>query len=222
MRRRPTSSHRFSTGFDEALEGPKRPDAPRATPRASWVDLAGFCGGLAVVGVFGWNATDLVWSLWLSSLVVGLASIWWSILSARTDHFAAPAVAAGKVVGLAFFTVHFGGFHFVHSQFLAMFFPLAGHNGIHGSFGPFSGYGQVFANYWIWILPALIAERSRFAARAEGIAGLQPMGIGVYANVVRMHLLIFFFAAVHTVGIDNFFVYAVVYAAYFWPRKAAQ
>jgi hypothetical protein len=36
---------------------------------------------------------------------------------------------------------------------------------------------------------------------------------------VRMHLLIFFFAFMHFIHLENFFVYAVVYAVYFFPWK---
>ena len=40
-----------------------------------------------------------------------------------------------------------------------------------------------------------------------------------YRNVVRLHLLIFFFAAAHFAKLDNFLVYAVVYAVYFFPWR---
>ncbi len=40
-----------------------------------------------------------------------------------------------------------------------------------------------------------------------------------YRNVIRMHLLIFFFAFVHSVGLESFAVYAVVYAVYFFPWR---
>jgi len=38
-----------------------------------------------------------------------------------------------------------------------------------------------------------------------------------YINVMRMHLLIFFFAFAHFLKLDSFFVYAVVYFVYFFP-----
>ena len=45
--------------------------------RRSWSsalpDLVAFLVGLAIVWVRGWSTTDLIWSLWLSSLVVGYA-----------------------------------------------------------------------------------------------------------------------------------------------------
>lgn len=41
-----------------------------------------------------------------------------------------------------------------------------------------------------------------------------------YVNVIRMHLLIFFFAFSHAVKLDHFLIYAVVYGVYFFPWAA--
>jgi hypothetical protein len=40
-----------------------------------------------------------------------------------------------------------------------------------------------------------------------------------YINVIRMHLLIFFFAACYALKVESFLVYTVVYAVYFFPWK---
>ena len=40
-----------------------------------------------------------------------------------------------------------------------------------------------------------------------------------YRSVARMHMLIFFFFIAHFARLDNFVVYAVVYAAYFFPWR---
>jgi hypothetical protein len=40
---------------------------------------------------------------------------------------------------------------------------------------------------------------------------------GPYKNVIRMHLLIFFFAFCHFMKVESFLVYAVVYSVYFFP-----
>jgi hypothetical protein len=40
-----------------------------------------------------------------------------------------------------------------------------------------------------------------------------------YKNVVRLHLLIFFFAFAHFAHLESFVVYAVVYAVYFFPWR---
>src|SRR5919199_4804965 len=46
---------------------------------SAWPDALAFAGGLAMAWRGRWTTTDLVWSLWLSSLVVGYAMIVWTI-----------------------------------------------------------------------------------------------------------------------------------------------
>lgn len=226
----------------------------------AWPDALAFGGGLAVAWFADWETTDLVWSLWLSSLVIGYAMIAWSIFrpvffvgSKAWEHRAEipgkmvlPAAGGGAVylVGglfmLAFFTVHFGGFHYVHSAFLSSFFPMEP-GAPKVAPGP-SLYWEVFQRYW-WFLPAAaIAERKAFrltpppapepedtSVTAEAIAKRKarnakknPFGdgmMGPYKNVVRLHLLIFFFAFAHFAKLESFLIYAVVYAVYFFPWR---
>jgi len=91
--------------------------------------------------------------------------------------------------------------------------------------------------YGLFLIPALITERKNIFApflniwrerkkgesleidRAAG-KGKDPMRsamIKPYANVIRMHLLIFFFAGAKFFNLDSFMVYAVVYFVYFFP-----
>jgi hypothetical protein len=56
---------------------------------------------------------------------------------------------------------------------------------------------------------------SSFASSAKSGGGLAEP----YRNVMRMHGLIFFFFFVHFIGLENFAVYAVVYAVYFFPWR---
>ncbi len=202
------------------------------------LDVAGFVLGIGLALVLGWRTTDLVWGLWLSSLVVGFASLLVAITTAKlgsVSHAKAPFV---KVFFVAFFAVHFGGFHFVHSVFLNLFFPVCPEG--NASFGPgWNGYAEVFTRYWPWLCAAAIAERRHLlpapvAARAP-VEPASPMvtgageawrqlgfnPLGPYRNVVRMHLLIFFFAGTFALGIDNIVVYAIVYSIYFWPWRGA-
>ncbi len=225
----------------------------------AWPDLLAFAAGLAMAWKFQWQTRDLVWSLWLSSLVVGYAMIVWSIFGLevfvatqawgdrtqlRTEP-RGPLVAGGMVflVGglfvLAFFTVHFGMFHYVHSIFLNSFFPVEPGR---PKFSPgLALYWEVFRRYW-WFLPAAaLAERKVFrliptdpgpadtSVTAEDVAVRQMRNfqaafgggglMSPYRNVGRMHLLIFFFAFVHFAKLENFGVYAVVYAVYFFPWR---
>lgn len=225
----------------------------------AWPDALAFAAGLGLAWRFGWQARDLVWSLWLSSLVVGYAMIVWSIFGpgafiatrawADRDLFrnqpkwpmaaGGAALLVGGLFMLAFFTVHFGLFHFVHSVFLNAFFPVE--PALAKSFPGPALYWEVLVRYW-WFLPAAaIAERQAFrftpavsgppdtsvkaadiAARKARIAraGFGASGImAPYRNVVRMHMLIFFFAFAHFAKVENFGVYAIVYAAYFFPWR---
>lgn len=218
----------------------------------AWPDALGFVIGLGMAWYFQWETRDLVWSLWLSSLVIGYAMIVWSIfrpainVTREATGNGAPAAGAAAIGGLffvgglfmlAFFTVHFGMFHLVHSVFLNSFFPVD--PGLKVSMPSAKLYGEVFQHYW-WFLPAAaIAERSAFRLNPNGPAvapdtAVKPEDVArrlgkskegftgmmaPYKNVVRLHLLIFFFAAAHFTKIDNFIVYAVVYAVYFFPWR---
>ncbi len=215
-----------------------------------WPDALAFAAGLIVARLSGWNTTDLVWSLWLSSLVVGYAMIVWGILGpgavmargvwqnrglVAEEPLKSGAGVAVLLVGslfmLAFFTVHFGMFHFVHSVFLNMFFPVADVRGTPG----IATYLEVFRRYWFFLPVAFLAERAAFrlspeptvadaSVTVEAIARRKAQGVsttmmGPYRNVLRMHMLIFFFAFAHFMRLENFAVYAVVYAVYFFPWR---
>ena len=228
---------------------------------SAWPDVLAFVLGLGVAWIAGWTTTDLVWSLWLSSFVVGYATIVWTIarpgidivrgasrdreltrqlLSEHGGAAAAIGVLGLVLVGLfmlAFFTVHFGGFHYVHSQFLYTFFPLeGGEAGRVGSAG-MSTYLDVAARYWQFLPAAFLAERAGFlrppaltkddlsvtaaaiAARKAANAKKGGAMMAPYRNVIRMHGLIFFFAFAHFARVDSFLVYAVVYGVYFFPWR---
>jgi hypothetical protein len=230
-------------------------------------DILAFGLGLGQAYFFKWNTTDLVWSLWLCSLVTGYLTIL-SVLSGgaatgirmlrqkeikRTQCL--PAILIGLVIGLfflCFFSLHFCGFHAIHSVFLRGFFPVDGM--------PSDGFGAAFMNppllwvlvfrhliqpYGLFLIPALIAERKqvfsplmraiegeRTFKRARGFAAgwlaetpdakRYDLGEAMsrpYINVVRMHLLIFFFGFCHILKIESFLIYAVVYSVYFFPWR---
>ncbi len=231
--------------------GPMTAPAP-ITWRSAWLDALAFSGGLAVAWWRNWQTTDLVWSLWLSSLVVGYTILVWHIsqpmrqLIAGASEEAVPAhspwvrsagllaTLGGSLFMLAFFTVHFGGFHLGHSVFLHQFFPVADVDPRAGGFPGWAVYAEVVRRYWVFVPVAFLAERAAFrpeiVADRDNIAESVRSGVprrrhaangkalfAPYKNVVRMHLLIFFFAAVHALKLDHFAVYAAVYAVYFFP-----
>lgn len=226
-------------------------DAARSRRRwaGAWLDALGFGAGLALAWIFDWSATDLIWSLWLSSFVVGYAMIVWLVTAPGRELLATMAsdpsplprgpaaitltlFGGGTLFMLGFFTIHFGGFHFVHSAFISGFFPLESRPT--GAFPSWALYGEVFRRYW-WFLPAAaLAEREAFrnpalmwGSKDEAADGKTPrpqvadgnVMLAPYRNVARMHLLIFFFAIAHLARLDHFIVYAVAYAVYFFPWR---
>jgi len=230
--------------------------APAAVARnrwaTAWPDALAFAVGLFLAWWLSWNTTDLVWSLWLSSFCVGYSMLVWSIsaplreviggIATDRSGVAGPGAKAaviglfgvGTLFGLAFFTVHFGGFHFVHSVFLGAFFPVEIAGQTTKGFPTLAIYAEVVRRYW-WFLPvAFLAERAAFrptpsgppdiAVTAEAIvrrkaSAMQAPMMAPYKNVIRMHLLIFFFAFAHFAKLESFAVYAVVYAVYFFPWR---
>jgi hypothetical protein len=209
--------------------------------QSAWPDAVAFVSVLALAWWLRASATDLVWSLWLSSLVVGYAIILWAIFrpalifallawrdratveQAVATHprgallVAGLGIAAGMFM-VCFFTVHFVGFHYVHAQFLSGFFPMNGSGGGFRVPSPqgWALFGEALRRYWVFLPASFLAERAAFAGHHA--PGRSVMMLP-YQKVVRMHLLIFFFAFAHFAGLDNFAVYAVVYAVYFFPWR---
>ncbi|MBW7895238.1 MAG: hypothetical protein H3C27_09015 [Opitutaceae bacterium] len=228
--------------------------AGRSGWAGAWPDALAFAGGLSLAWLLDWETTDLVWSLWLSSLVVGYATILWFatehlrdfVVSSRADR--TPGAGRSKLLGgglilfgtlftVAFFTVHFGGFHLGHSVFLSIFFPIVPGTDGGGSWPAVDTYWEVLRRYGIFLPVAFLAERGGFVSKSKPADGgaitlgdekiyRPPMAgrdhskmMAPYKNVVRMHLLIFFFAGAHFARLDHFWVYAVVYAVYFFPWR---
>jgi hypothetical protein len=214
---------------------------------SSWLDAVAFVIGLAAAWRGGWNAGDLIWSLWLSSLVVGYATIVWMIgqpavglawkawreralVGADTRSIAIfwLLILGGAAFLLAFFTVHFGGFHYVHSQFLISFFPVDLPGSGRASHAGIATYVEVARRYWPFLPSAFLAHRAAFLRRPFSLSGSPSLADGKnisglftepYRNVIRLHILIFFFFFAHFARLENFAVYAVVYAAYFFPWR---
>jgi hypothetical protein len=241
----------------------KEPDMNPSPPAPSTLqiiipNLAAFAVGLGCAWMLGWQTTDLVWSLWLSSLMLGYLSILSMIGKGLyigsavvfSENFPQQHRAKVILIGsctalfvLAFFSVHFCAFHAIHAGFLSSFFPLSG--------VPKQAFVRAFLNpillckdachylmpqYWAFLIPVVIAERRTILGsigtllqkprldsdhigqllKASGASG-HGLFSRPYLNVVRMHVLIFFFAFCHALKIDSFPIYVVVYAVYFFP-----
>jgi hypothetical protein len=240
---------------------------PTSTPRpwrSAVPDLVAFLVGLAVAWARGWNTTDLIWSLWLSSLVIGYALIVWAVaqpalellglgwqhraeveasLARQSNPKQIALLLAIALVGalfyLAFFTTHFGFFHYIQSQLLLGLYPLG--NGF--TTMNRATFAEVLRRY-SWALPsAFLARRYAFARRTfvsrtssetnpyasvngpPGGSARRPQSaadsrvFGPYLQVMRMHFVIIAFGAVHAARRESFLVFALIYAVYFFPWR---
>lgn len=120
---------------------------------------------------------------------------------------------------LVFFTVHFGGFHFVHSLFLNIFFPLVEDSSFgrdfEDIFGNFSRFVRISTTtYWPVILSTALSQAGNILTAANK-AGHDAM-FGPYKNVIRMHLMIFIIAFMGIGGLHAYILYAALFI-YFFP-----
>ena len=210
------------------------PDAPPR--RAEPLDLVAFLATAVASFVLRWNLADLVWGLWLSSLLIGYALIVYGILAAvwrplpagtplpdgkpdltmalgQLPSGVGTAIRLfGAVFMLAFFTVHFGGFHLVHGIFLGVFFPLQ--PGEPPFESVLSNAGHALAGSWPLVVTSAVSMRDAFAEARREFKAQTP-----YLNVIRMHFLIFVFAGASIAKLDSRWLYIVVLFFYFFPFK---
>ncbi|HEY7773610.1 MAG TPA: DUF6498-containing protein [Marinagarivorans sp.] len=148
-------------------------------------ELFAFGFGLLMAWVFDWHAADLIWSLWLSSLVLGYTTILSTIAGGvfvgwkASRHPEFPADKKGIAYGigggaalffLVFFSLHFCGFHAGHATFLQSFYPLQAIADSDNSrpfmsafMNPLALWATVLEYvvplYGIFLIPMLIVER---------------------------------------------------------------
>ncbi len=197
------------------------------------IGLICFLITLIMASVQQWVVTDLVWSLWITSLTLGYTYLLSNIvvngiqqgleqsenvlidrlLFSQNTHLRWVIAIIGALFILIFFSLHFGMFHFIHAIFLNSFFPLL-------SATP-DGIPNVFAliqtsllRYWPVILLSLFAQIRNFQKLTQN-AGQQLM-FSPYKNVIKMHFSIILFGALSMFGLNDFFMpYLLI--LYFFP-----
>ena len=182
------------------------------------LDILGFTVAVICAAVFRWEARDVIWGLWVSSLCVGYAYIVTAVAApvVRAKGIERVVVALGGLFMLAFFTFHFGMFHFVHGVFLNTFFPLVPKG--KGFPNIFAMLGAALASYWGIVAASFISRVSEFPFRGDGLNPKDKM-MKPYANVIRMHILIFVFAGLHAARLQRFALFPIL-AFYFVPWGA--
>jgi hypothetical protein len=192
-----------------------RPEPSGINRRGLVLDVVSFVVTVAVAVALKWQTRDLVWALWAASLCVGYASIVTSIVSGVLGEKGKDRLAAAAfgLFLLGFFTIHFGMFHFVHGVFLNTFFPLVGERESFPNIGAM--LGSALRSYWPFVLTSFLSRLGDFRPkRGSSLAG-NAFG-KPYANVIRMHFLIFVFAGLHAAGLSGYAIYPVL-VFYFFP-----
>lgn len=192
------------------------------------LDIGAFLGSLALAYFSGWSTKDLVWSLWLASLVSGflyfLIGFFSPVLAQGQTIIERAMKVIGGLVGLAFFAFHFGFFHYIHGSIVDLFMPLAEQpNRVYLgnltwrdaiSFSFFGTIALAFQSYWAFVVISLVYDYQLLSSGIKKIEQLKA-----YKNVARLHLLLFAFAGLFAVGIESFFTFALVFAVYFMPTS---
>lgn len=203
-------------------DGPLRllRSGPATGKRDVALDLFAFAGTVAVATFFRWEARDVIWGLWISSLVVGYATIVSNVVRGVRHVLGEYKALAyvGALGALAFFTVHFGMFHFVHAVFLNGFFPLVEEGNGFPSMPAL--VARSAASFWPLVVASFLSRLSDIFPDSPAPSGKEAIS-APYGNVVRMHLLIFVFAGLHVANLSRLAIIPVL-AAYFFPWKAVR
>jgi hypothetical protein len=189
--------------------------------RMTWADfgpdLLAFAGTVLCALIFRWQAKDLIWGLWISSFTFGylwlLGALTCTIIYSPGDKKI--GALFGGLFLAAFFTFHFGMFHFVHGVFLNEFFPLVPER--HGPPGVFTLIGAALAAYWPFVLMTFVSRVRDFPWQRQQSDAGKAMFLP-YLNVVRMHILIFIFAPLYFLHVANLAIIPIL-LFYFFPWR---
>lgn len=173
------------------------PDTLARTYRdpVSWIILAVDLFPIWAVLTLGWGAAPLVFLYWLENIIVGAVALARMIAASMKDS---PLGLLGMLFLGPFFTVHYGGFCFVHGIFVAMFASME--TGASPDFmGPVGLVENALnsAPHMITFIGAIIALQvflyvRDFIMRGQyKEAGVDQEMAAPYARVVVLHVGIF-------------------------------
>jgi hypothetical protein len=200
------------------------------------ISLFSFVVIFILARVENWTAGNMVWSLWITSLITGYCYLLAGIVSntfgsailsedSLINRLFLGSIHSGIKYGLliigilfqlVFFTVHFGLFHFVYSIFLSEFFPIMGSSS--EKFSDFLFFiSASLKAYWPVILFTLFASIRKF----QRILSQNEVDFTkrAYVNVIKIHLSIFLFAGLSATGINEW-MFLLIFVIYFFPFSA--
>ena len=191
-----------------------------------------FLLGLGLAWLNDWRLHDVIWGFWITSLAVGYLMIIGILVHQARHQRRDLEMSAGQAWGgalflLAFFSFHFGFFHWGHAQFLTAFLDWPD-----GSQFSWRLVPEILARYWPIVVAGLLfrlsnmreyaqqpfehLSRKQDVGRAAGDAMMLP-----YAGVIRLHLAIFGLFAAAMIGLPDLLMFALAYAWFFLPIDLA-
>ena len=183
------------------------------TSRETGRAILAFIATVAVAWLMRWEAGDLMWGAWASSLSFGYVYALVLIL-ARPEEVDAPAGLAqpGRILAMiAFFTFTFGLFHLWQGVVLNLVFPISEREGLGILLSPASA----FPSYWHVIAATFFSRLHEIKDATQPSEDTQRL-LWPYVNVVRMQVLVFVFLFMEAAGLIRFAVYPVL-VFYFFP-----
>ena len=199
---------------------------PASFKKTLLLDLSAFAAGLIAASVFGWSTRDLIWSLWISSLLSG--AVFYLRGAVRIKGLNAVELALGSVSvlgGFAFFMLHFGAFHYVQGSILDLLIPLQPDpdrvyqgrltwKGVR-EFSFMSSLWYTFLRYWPLVLTTIVHQ---FFSPPPNLKS-QNESFKPYYFVLKMHVFMFPLAGLYEVGLESLPVYALVLLFFFAPAS---
>jgi hypothetical protein len=164
-----------------------------------------------------WSPYDLIWQMWISSLVVGAFSILIDsckiFVSSQTKSLLLLCLAIMKALFIIF---HFSFFHYVQGVLLSIILPPEELSfTFYKNFIPlpFELIRICLKEYYIFIGLSILAIHNPFEIKKQRIANsfLAP-----YFHVFRMHLLIFLYFIYLALNIQGYVLYLTL-LLYFFP-----
>ncbi|MBV61089.1 MAG: hypothetical protein CMH65_07290 [Nevskiales bacterium] len=153
-------------------------------------------------------------ALMLAAVIIaaGLALLALEVQATREAWLRVAVALVGGLFFLAFFSVHFGGFHAIHALFLNSFFPLVPE----ADRDPFAAFPVLIAaagsQYLVMVVVALIVQWDDFSRPLNPAQGM----FTPYVTVVKLHLTILAIGFLEAGGMAHWVNYLVL-AVYFIP-----
>jgi hypothetical protein len=182
-------------------------------------NILGFIISILSAYYLNFQTIDVVWSLWISSLLFGYVVFF----AYSITLFIKTKDAKKSLIMLVFFSFHFMIFHLVHANVLSEFFPLSfdidNINPLKDfNVGIFTTLYENFIKPYAWFIFAIIiAEKDAIFKPFLTQNTDKNFMFYPYKNVIKMHIMLFVFALAFKLEIDNFALLVVVYFVYFLP-----